>query len=246
MPDEDYAAIFERFDQDGFARLEQPSEVEHLRDRADMLMQEHHPDLFYQHDADTGRYEDAPLGLGWVGPSDAYRKIEKLDRDSVFASYLACERLRALARHRLGDGVALYRAMLMNKAASIGSDLPWHQDGGAYWGLDREPELQVWTALDEADEESGCLWVVPGSHHDGLVSPLGGVLADPGDADNRAVAVPARAGEIILLHCHVWHRSGPNRSKHQRRAFSVCYIAGNTGCTRKKKPKRRFTRLSEL
>ena len=55
-----------------------------------------------------------------------------------------------IARSVLGDEVALYRAVLWNKAAQTGMNLPWHQDDGRFWGLDRAPSLQIWTALDDA------------------------------------------------------------------------------------------------
>ena len=53
--------------------------VDWLRERALALMlgELQYPGLFFQMDASTGRYEDAPLGLGWQGPSLAYRKLEK-------------------------------------------------------------------------------------------------------------------------------------------------------------------------
>ena len=38
------------------------------------------PGLFFQHDSDTGRYEDLRYGEGYVGPSLDYRKLEKLER----------------------------------------------------------------------------------------------------------------------------------------------------------------------
>ncbi len=57
--------------------------------------------------------------------------------------------------------------------------LPWHQDGGRFWGLDRDPILQIWTALDDAPVAAGCVEVLPGSHRDGLATPLGGLVPAP-------------------------------------------------------------------
>ena len=56
------------------------------------------------------------------------------------------------------------------------TDLPWHQDGGNFWGLDRDPVLQIWTALDDAPLDGGCVEVVAGTHLAGLATPLGGVV----------------------------------------------------------------------
>ncbi|HWO13015.1 MAG TPA: phytanoyl-CoA dioxygenase, partial [Polyangiaceae bacterium] len=69
-----------------------------LRERAEQLMLGHvsYPGMFFQLDATTGRYEDAPLGLGWQGPSLAYRKLEKLELDPRFRGWIEsplCERV---------------------------------------------------------------------------------------------------------------------------------------------------------
>ena len=88
----------------------------------------------------------------------------------------------------------------MTKSAKGGTHLPWHQDGGVFWGLDRDPELQIWTALDDAPVEAGCVEVFAGSHRAGLATPLGGVV--PKEIVERGrgcmrdpIPIPARAGE---------------------------------------------------
>src|SRR4029453_10197402 len=107
--------------------------------------------------------------------------------------------------------IAIYRAILFNKAAAGGSDIPWHQDGGALWGLSDPPTLQIWTALDDAPRGGGCLEFLPRSHLAGLATPLGGVvpqrLVEQAEAERRALGVPVAAGEALLIHHHVWHRS---------------------------------------
>ena len=65
------------------------------------------------------------------------------------------------------EPLAIYRALLMTKGAGGGTVLPWHQDAGRFWGIDRDPELQLWTALDDAPEEAGCVEVLPGTHREG-------------------------------------------------------------------------------
>jgi ectoine hydroxylase-related dioxygenase (phytanoyl-CoA dioxygenase family) len=141
--------------------------------------------------------------------------------------------------------VSIYRAILMTKAAKGGTVLPFHQDAGKFWGLDRDPPIQIWTALDDAPIEAGCVEVLPGSHKAGLVTPLGGLVPEDRSRGVEAsvVKVPARAGDVIVLHNHVWHRSGVNTTGHTRRAFSVCYMSAETKCTRKKRAPRTFTRV---
>ena len=168
------------------------------------------PGLFFQMDARTGQPEDA--GLGWRGPSLAYRKIERLEKDERFLAWLSNPLFERVARARIPGGVVIYRAILFNKGRPGGGEIRWHQDGGTLWGLSQEPELQIWTALDDAPEDGGCLEVVPGSHRQGLARPMGGVL--PEDAllahgPGACRPLPVQAGEVVLLHNHLWHRSGP-------------------------------------
>jgi ectoine hydroxylase-related dioxygenase (phytanoyl-CoA dioxygenase family) len=137
--------------------------------------------------------------------------------------------------------------MLMNKAPRGGTELPWHQDGGLFWGLSRDPVLSIWTALDDATAESGALRVVPGSHRAGLARPMGGnipaALVEAAGAEQRALCVEARAGEVVLLHNQLWHRSGRNATAAPRRALSFCYLDGRTRCVRKKHAPRSFPRV---
>jgi ectoine hydroxylase-related dioxygenase (phytanoyl-CoA dioxygenase family) len=143
--------------------------------------------------------------------------------------------------------VNLYRATLFTKAAEGGTDLPWHQDGGDFWGLDREGELQIWTALDDASVDAGCVEVIDRSHRGGLATPLGGTipahLLASARAPERARPLPASAGEVLLIHNHLWHRSGRNTTGHIRRAFTVSYLDARTRCTRKKRAPRTFPRV---
>jgi phytanoyl-CoA hydroxylase len=236
---------------DGYARLGRVADdgsLAALRQRADDLMlgQLMVDGLFFQHDSPTGRYADLAFGRGWVGPSLAYRKLEKLERDERFAALVASPLYEQIARAAIAGEVALYRTALFAKAASGGTELPWHQDGGRFWGLDRDPTLQVWLALDDCPVEAGCLEVVPGSHRAGLATPDGGnvpaALLAAVDAEARAVALPARAGEVILVHNHLWHRSGRNGSGLARRAVTVCFMSAATRCLRTRRPPRVFHR----
>lgn len=224
-----------------------------LRERAADIMAGHvdPTPFFFQGDAPSGRYQDAPLGEGrWAG-AGTYRKIEKLERDPRFMAYLQNDLFGRIARAVLGErGVSLYRAILMTKPAMVatapgGTDLPWHQDGGQLWGLSQPPELQLWTALDDAPLAAGCMRIAVGTHHGGLASPLGGAV--PPEVAAKATLdvaeVPARAGDLVLLHNLVWHASGLNHTASIRRAFSACLLSADNHCTRRRKTPRTFVRL---
>ena len=70
--------------------------------------------------------------------------------------------------------------MVMSKPAGPdggGTPLPWHQDGGDWWALDRDPLTFVWLALSPATRENGAVQVVRGSHRRGLLSRRGHTLS---------------------------------------------------------------------
>lgn len=245
----DLAQVLRHYDDHGWARLPRlidTTTLAALCQRIEQIMRGEirHDGLFFQHDTSSGRYEDLTYGEGWCGPSLNYRKVEKLERDPLFRAYLEHPVFAAIATTRLGPEVALYRALVMNKAPRGGTVLPWHQDGGKFWGLSRDPELQIWTALDDVPADAGCVEVVPGSHRGGLATPLGGMI--PADVvaraaiESKVLALPARAGEVLLIHNYLWHRSGLNRTAHPRRAFTVCYMRADTRCLRTKRQPRTF------
>lgn len=246
VPDAELDAAIESWRSQGYAVIPAVADeatLAGLRKRLDDLVAGRAPDpgLFFQKDSGTGDYRDVGFGQGYEGPDVPYRKIEKLERDPRFFAWLSAPVFRRIAERALGSSVTLYRATVFQKAARVGSDLPWHQDGGRFWGLDRDPCLQAWTALDDAPTEAGCLEVLPGSHHRGLASPMGGLVPAILAGDVEGIRLPARAGDVVLIHNLLWHRSGANRTERPRRAFSASYLHGDTRCTRKKRAPRQFT-----
>jgi phytanoyl-CoA hydroxylase len=250
--DLDLTAPLAHFAEHGYARLgptlSDAGAIE-LGNRVDQLMMGEivYPGLFFQKDTETGNYDDLEYKKGYQGPSLNYRKIEKMEKDPLFLSWIENPLFERVARAVYQGEIAIYRALIFNKARSGGTVLPYHQDGGIYWGLDRDPVLQIWTALDDTPLESGCVEILPGSHHQGFATPLGGLI--PKDitlargGEQGTVFLPARRGESILIHNQVWHRSGVNRTGEPRRAFTVCYISAETRCLRKKRAPRSFVRV---
>jgi phytanoyl-CoA hydroxylase len=242
----------EEFQRDGYARLGHVVDgatIAALGARVDdlMLARVKHDGMFFQRDSQSGRYEDLTFGDGWQGASLEYRKMEKLELDPLFRAFIGNPLHERVARALIDGPIALYRAVVFTKSARGGTALPWHQDGGTFWGVDRAPFLQIWTALDDCPIDGGCLEVLPGSHRDGLATPQGGVVTDEAlraaDAEARAVPLVARAGESILIHNHLWHRSRVSHSGRRRSTLSVCLMSAATRCLRKKRAPRQFLRI---
>jgi ectoine hydroxylase-related dioxygenase (phytanoyl-CoA dioxygenase family) len=125
----------------------------------------------------------------------------------------------------LGPNIQLYYSMLMMKPPREGFKAPWHQDF-AFFVHNRSDILACMVAIDDATLENGCIHVVPGSHKLGLLNHFKdgvftGVLTDPTPFDDpaRQVALPAKAGSLIIWHSLTLHSSQPNRSEKPRRGI---------------------------
>ena len=170
----------------------------------------------------------------------AYRKIQDLDLAPLFKAYLTRSLFADLCRQVYGKerSIACMRAMFINKPVGGSSDLVWHQDRWSH--LDRDPKITVWTALDPATIDNGCVEIVPGSHRRVLnPSHTAGFLTDNQrhqlttklatvNPDFRTVQLELNPGEAVLLHNWTLHRSGTNNTDTPRRAFSVCYMDSAT------------------
>jgi ectoine hydroxylase-related dioxygenase (phytanoyl-CoA dioxygenase family) len=94
--------------------------------------------------------------------------------------------------------------------------------------------IAAWTPIDDATEENGCLWVVPGSHKDKLYCPdssektwnsYGDSHIRPFPRKYKPQPVPVMRGQTLFFGGHLIHGSGPNRSENRwRRTFIGHYV----------------------
>jgi len=128
----------------------------------------------------------------------------------------------------LGPNVCFTHQQFVTKLPDLGeqrSDIPMHQDDG-YGRLEPPIDLTLWVALCDTDERNGCLWIVPGSHRSGLLEHgAAGVnpLLREAAVEEKAVAVPMRAGEGVAFSGLTLHGSGPNHSSEARPSLFVRY-----------------------
>ncbi len=214
-------------------------ELDTLRRRIDdiMLGKVVQPGIQVQLDT-GGAYDELPDAVeGVPTPTLAYRKVQGLEQDPLFMALIQHPLFRDICGHEYGAhaAISIFRAMIMNKPAGQGTMLPWHQDGGDVWKLDRDPVVTVWVALDPATRENGCMRIVPGTHRLGLLSRFGSTLSaasverycEPDSVDY----LEAEAGEAILMHNWLLHRSDVNHTSTPRRAFTACYMDARTVAT---------------
>ncbi len=227
------------YSRDGFLHLGkvvEPEELEALRKRADDLALGNvkNPDVQMQLDT-GGVYEELPQAVrAFDHGTRLYRKIQGLETDDLFVRLVKHPLFLEVCARQYGPHapVSIFRAMVMNKPAGQGTVLPWHQDGGNVWGLDRDPLVTVWVALDPATRANGCLEVIPGTHRLGLLSLYGSTVAEEHVRvhcpPERVLPLEVEAGHAVLLHNWLIHRSGVNPTSVPRRAMTVCYMDGRT------------------
>jgi len=124
----------------------------------------------------------------------------------------------------MGGNIYYHSSKIMFKPAHGGAPKPWHQDA-AYWKDYASNQVTVWIAIDDATEENGCVWGIPGSHKLGLIPHVQKELqVEESRIDlSRAAPVPVMAGGLLIFHSLVLHMSKKNTSDKPRWAIICDY-----------------------
>ena len=147
-------------------------------------------------------------------------------RSSLVRRYYFDGPLVDVAEQLIGPNIKGATSQLTFKMRGNIKPFGWHQDNG-YGQLEPTNAISTLTALDDTDEENGCLWLIPGSHKGGQVGvsdrlSVQAKLAERDlsieiDNDETAIPVPLNAGDAVVLHCHLLHRSEGNMSVNRDR-----------------------------
>ncbi len=190
------------------------------------------PDLFTPDECDeiVDHVEQAAFELALGEASDgplSYRPMMHLASPALTA--VATDRRWApVVLPLLGTGDArLYWEQAVAKPPQARTELPWHQDNG-YTPLEPEEYVTCWLALDDADVDNGCLWVIPGSHLHGTMRHRNGEgpfrVGHDGPPED-GVPVPVRRGSVLVFSSLLLHRSGPNTTDRPRTAWILQYCS---------------------
>ena len=135
----------------------------------------------------------------------------------------------------IGPNILCWNAILWIKEPGAESFVGWHQDA-AYWGLDNRELVTAWVALSNANEEAGCMSVLPGSHRVELAHD------ETYDEDNlltrgqhiqgidtaETVPMPLQPGQVSFHNVGTAHGSGPNSTDDRRIGLSLHYMPTHT------------------
>lgn len=180
------------------------------------------------------------IGVAHDNPSDVftnYYMAHRPDQGVLYDLFQRSPDFRELALHPsivgavrqvLGPNFLLYENSLVYKPRNANNQVPFHQD--FMNRSDEPPKVISWLALDDVDEENGCMYAIPGSHSRGYL-PWHKVRGQThhtrirSDCINESQALPLlmQAGDLLLFHCCLVHGSKQIDSSRPRRAFRVAF-----------------------
>lgn len=169
----------------------------------------------------------------------APRKLDK--------PFLKSERIREMALDKelldilealLGYPGLLVTEQIFMKPPRFGSAKPYHQDNAYFCCSPEDEVITAWIALDDVDEENGCLRYISGSQKMGLVPHT----SLPGEEHNKVpseeyidyskeVLAPVKKGGVVFHHGYVLHTSYRNESDRWRRAYATHWVTANVTST---------------
>ena len=253
----------DKFESDGFLILEDFVSAEscaRLRQRAEGLVGQFEPkeavsifstndqarksDNYFLESGDKIRFffeEDAFLPGGGLRQSKE-RSINKIghalhDLDPLFDQFSRTPEIAHLVEEMGIDSPLLLQSMYIFKQPNIGGEVTCHQDA-TFLYCEPHSMLGLWFALEDATQENGCLWAIPGGHKLGLKSRFmrsdGGetrfeVLDDGPWPVEQLQPLEVKTGSLIVLHALLPHMSRANRSPKSRQAYTLHVM--DSSCT---------------
>lgn len=218
MSNSDAQTYKQQFDRDGFVALRgffQGEELAAIQAHVDEFIRDQVPGMPPEHVF----YEDKSR-------QDSLKQLQEMHNyDPFFEKLFLRGRLERLAESLLDDEVVGVNLQYFCKAPGVGQPTPPHQDGFYFW-LEPCEALTMWLALDDVDEENGCVRYVRGSnrramrpHASSGVLGFSQGMTDFGTEEDVAneVAVHAKPGDLLVHHAMTIHRAGGNESATRRR-----------------------------
>jgi ectoine hydroxylase-related dioxygenase (phytanoyl-CoA dioxygenase family) len=179
-------------------------------------------------DQEMDRKKTTVLGINHKGKR--YFVGQSYPAHPKLAEFLFSDLMAEIARITLGNNAYLHNDQFVVKSEKAGMKFSWHQDGAYVQArVGPHPEcITCWCSLDPVSEVNGTIYILPASRFGNreLVEHIkdtesndriGYFGPDAGDPVN------APAGSIAVFSSTVFHRSGPNPSGQQRRAYLAQY-----------------------
>lgn len=170
-----------------------------------------------------------PLALNKVGHA-------MHDLDPVFDQFARQNAFRMICKGLDQQEPLPLQSMYIFKQPHIGGEVVCHQDA-TYLRTEPNSCLGLWVALEDATEENGCLWGIPGGHKTGGLRSVfrrkpdddgtfTEVLDDTPFEEHKKVPLPAPQGTVLVFGGLFPHMSSANRSDKSRHAYTLHVVDG--------------------
>lgn len=183
------------------------------------------------------------LEVSSYGDSDSKHGIRNAEKKfSTISNLIKSNLIQAKAEEVLGSKPMLVRAIFLDKTPEKNWLVTWHQDktisvnakidisGWGPWSIKDnvnhvQPDLSVLNQmvtfrlhLDGANENNGCLKVIPNSHQKGVIpqSDIGNIVNT-----EQPFNCIAKAGDLVLMRPHILHSSSKSTQPSHRRVVHL-------------------------
>ena len=167
------------------------------------------------------------------GNAKAPRKIDQpFLKEPRFRDYVLDQQLRGLVEALIGRRPLLFADQIFMKPPHFGSSKPYHQDNFYFRLRPKDHVITAWIAMDDVNEENGCLRYIDGSHRESILphDPISNEpynLAPPEhliDRSRESLALVDKGG-VVCHHVETLHTSHRNESSRWRRAYATHWVS---------------------
>lgn len=159
------------------------------------------------------------------------------------AKFSLSPRFGDMAKQLTGaDGIRLFHDHALWKMPNDSKPTPWHQDF-PYWPMENSGALSIWIALDDVDENNGCMMFIPKSQKlknlksVDFLEPHDLFEETKGEADrNTAVICRMKAGSCTFHDGLTFHYAHANNTDRPRRVLAIIYMPDGTTFSGKNHP----------
>lgn len=155
-------------------------------------------------------------------------------KSSEYLEFLKEKNLHTLLKALVFSEPVLMADQIFLKPPHVGSEKPYHQDNQYFLCTPADELITAWIALEDVDEENGCMRYIDGTHKSEVVPHV----RDPHntydmiipekylDLKKESLAIVKKGG-IVFHHGNVMHKSGKNTSNRWRRGYATHWATQN-------------------
>ncbi|MFD2611006.1 phytanoyl-CoA dioxygenase family protein [Paenibacillus gansuensis] len=190
-----------------------PQEVKEMQEAVERIIAKAARSKFDHNSAWQGEYlpQDELKKLVLKGFHDVHYQ------EAAFTRVLTNPNMIEVLTQLIGPNVQLHHSKMLVKPPEKGAAFPMHQDQ-PYFPHANHTMLAASVHLDDADEENGCLRVIPGTHKQGPLPHVGSHYLNHKEYPiSMGTPCPAQAGDVLFFNYLTIHGSDVNRSSRPRR-----------------------------